>query len=191
MYLTRRYEKIKYKVCSPKSYTKKGSSHISESYKLWDQLWRQQESNKGLLPRGEEGHGKERKGELWKLLEKYCLMLFWFVHLVDWKKTWIGMAGKYNYFVLFKKLLSFDCARSSLLPGLSSSSGERGLLCWGSGLLTWWLLLLQSTGSRHAGSLAAALCSAVGVHGLSCPVACGIFLDQGSNLCPLHWQADS
>ena len=29
------------------------------------------------------------------------------------------------------------------------------------------------------------------VHGLSCSVACGIFLDQGSNPCPLHWQTDS
>ena len=28
-------------------------------------------------------------------------------------------------------------------------------------------------------------------HGPSCSVACGIFPDQGSNLCPLHWQADS
>ena len=28
-------------------------------------------------------------------------------------------------------------------------------------------------------------------HGLSCSLACGIFLDQGSNLCLLHWQADS
>ena len=28
-------------------------------------------------------------------------------------------------------------------------------------------------------------------HGLSCSAACGIFLDQGSNLCPLDWQADS
>ena len=28
-------------------------------------------------------------------------------------------------------------------------------------------------------------------HRLSSPVACGIFPDQGSNLCPLHWQADS
>ena len=28
-------------------------------------------------------------------------------------------------------------------------------------------------------------------HGLSCSTACGIFLDQGSDLCPLHWQADS
>ena len=24
-------------------------------------------------------------------------------------------------------------------------------------------------------------------HGLSCPVTCGIFLDQDLNLCPLHW----
>ena len=29
------------------------------------------------------------------------------------------------------------------------------------------------------------------VHGLSCSVACGIFPDQGLNLCLLHWQADS
>ena len=28
-------------------------------------------------------------------------------------------------------------------------------------------------------------------HRLSCSVACGIFLDQGSNPCSLHWQADS
>ena len=28
-------------------------------------------------------------------------------------------------------------------------------------------------------------------HGLSCSAACGIFLDQGSNPCLLHWQADS
>ena len=29
------------------------------------------------------------------------------------------------------------------------------------------------------------------MHGLCCSVACGYFLDQGSNLCPLHWQEDS
>ena len=27
--------------------------------------------------------------------------------------------------------------------------------------------------------------------GLSCPVACGIFPDQGLNLCPPHWQVES
>ena len=47
-----------------------------------------------------------------------------------------------------------------------------------------WLLLLRSMDSRSTGSVAVA-------HGLSCSVARGIFLDQGSNPCPLHWQADS
>ena len=45
-------------------------------------------------------------------------------------------------------------------------------------------LLYRSTGSRRAGSVVVA-------HGLSCSAACGIFPDQGSNPCPLHWQADS
>ena len=44
--------------------------------------------------------------------------------------------------------------------------------------------LLQSTGSRRSGSVIVA-------HGPSCSVACGIFPDQGSNPCPLHWQAGS
>ena len=45
-------------------------------------------------------------------------------------------------------------------------------------------LLLRSTGSRRTGSVIVA-------HGPSRSVACGIFPDQGSNPCPLHWQADS
>ena len=45
-------------------------------------------------------------------------------------------------------------------------------------------LLLRSTGSRRASSVVVA-------HGLTCSAACGIFPDQGSNPCPLHWQADS
>ena len=45
-------------------------------------------------------------------------------------------------------------------------------------------LLLLSTGSRRAGSVVVA-------YGLSRSTACGIFPDQGSNPCPLHWQADS
>ena len=45
-------------------------------------------------------------------------------------------------------------------------------------------LLLRSTGSRRTGSVIVA-------HGPSCSVACGIFPDQGSNPCPLHWQTDS
>ena len=45
-------------------------------------------------------------------------------------------------------------------------------------------LLLRSTGSRCGGSVVVA-------HGPSCSAACGIFPDQGSNPCPLNWQADS
>ena len=44
--------------------------------------------------------------------------------------------------------------------------------------------LLWSTGSRRAGSVIVA-------HGPSCSAARGIFPDQGSNPCRLHWQADS
>ena len=43
---------------------------------------------------------------------------------------------------------------------------------------------VASTGSRRAGS-------AIVAHGLSRSAACGIFPDQGSNPCPLYWQADS
>ena len=55
---------------------------------------------------------------------------------------------------------------------------------WCAGLSSSWPLLLGSTGSRRAGSVIVA-------HGPSCSAACGILTDQGSNPCPLHWQADS
>ena len=45
-------------------------------------------------------------------------------------------------------------------------------------------LLLRGTGSRRPSSVVVA-------HGPSCSAAHGIFPDQGSNPCPLHWQADS
>ena len=43
---------------------------------------------------------------------------------------------------------------------------------------------MRSSGSRCAGS-------AVVAHGPSCSAARGILPNQGSNPCPLHWQADS
>ena len=33
--------------------------------------------------------------------------------------------------------------------------------------------------------------SVAAVRGLGCPVACGIFPNQGLNVRPLHWQVDS
>ena len=55
---------------------------------------------------------------------------------------------------------------------------------WCAGLSLSRPLLLRSTVSRCAGSVVVA-------HGPSCSTACGIFPDQGSNPCTLHWQADS
>ena len=65
---------------------------------------------------------------------------------------------------------------------VAASGGHSSSWCVGLSLSR--PLLLRSTGSRCAGSVVVA-------HGPSCSAACGIFLDQGSNPCPLHWQADS
>ena len=67
------------------------------------------------------------------------------------------------------------------LSPVAVSGGHSSSRC--AGLSLPWPLLLQSTGSRCAGSVIVA-------HGPSCFTACGIFPDQGSNPCPLHWQAD-
>ena len=71
------------------------------------------------------------------------------------------------------------------MQGLSlvaASGGHSSSRCLGLSLSR--PLLLRSTGSRRAGSVIVA-------HGPSGSAACGIFPDQGSNPCPLHWQADS
>ena len=65
---------------------------------------------------------------------------------------------------------------------VAAGGGRSSSRC--AGLSLSWPLLLQSTGSRRAGSVVVA-------HGPSCSAVCGIFPDQGSNPCPLHWQADS
>ena len=65
---------------------------------------------------------------------------------------------------------------------VAASRGQCSSRC--AGLSLSWPFLLRSTGSRHAGSVAVA-------HGPRCSAACGIFPDQGSNPCPLHWQEDS
>ena len=88
------------------------------------------------------------------------------------------------------------------LSPVATSRGYSSLQCMGFSLQR--PLLLQSTSSRCLGfsscdtrvsaTLARGLqsaSSAAVVYGLSCSVACGILPDQGSNLCTLHWQADS
>ena len=55
-----------------------------------------------------------------------------------------------------------------------------------------WLLLLQSMGSRlHRLQWLQLEGSVLWPTDLVALAACGIFLDQGSNPCPLHWQVES
>ena len=99
----------------------------------------------------------------------------------------ISSLGKNTFFIyLFIYLFIYGCFGSSFLcEGFSlvaAGGGHSSSRC--AGLSLSWPLLLWSTGSRPAGSVIVA-------HGPSCSAACGIFPDQGSNPCPLHWQADS
>ena len=89
----------------------------------------------------------------------------------------------FNFIYLFIYL--WLCWVSVSVRGLSLAAargGHSSSRCAGLSLSQ--PLLLRSTGSRRAGSVVVA-------HGPSCSAACGIFPDQGSNPCPLHWQADS
>ena len=85
-----------------------------------------------------------------------------------------------NLFIYFWLCWVFVSVRGLSL--VAASGGHSSSRCAGLSLSQ--PLLLQSTGSRRAGSVVVA-------HGPSCSAACGIFPDQGSNPCPLRWQAGS
>ena len=90
-----------------------------------------------------------------------------------------------SYLSIYLSIYLWLCWVFVSLRGLSlvvASGGHSSSRCAGLSLSR--PLLLRSTGSRCAGSV-------VVPHGPSCSAACGIFPDQGSNPCPLHWQADS
>ena len=85
----------------------------------------------------------------------------------------------FNLFIYFWLCWVFISVRGLSL--VAASGGHSSSRCAGLSLSR--PLLLQSTGSRCTDSVVVA-------HGPSCSTACGILPDQGSNPCPLHWQAD-
>ena len=87
---------------------------------------------------------------------------------------------KFYLFIYLWLCWVFVSARGLYL--VAASGGHSSSRCAGLSLSR--PLLLRSAGSRRAGS-------AIVAQGPSCSAACGIFPDQGSNPCPLHWQADS
>ena len=101
----------------------------------------------------------------------------------DWpeKKMYFILSNIFIYLVIYLWL----CWVFVSVRGLSlvtASGGHSSSRCASLSLSR--PLLLRSTSSRRAGSVIVA-------HRPSCSVACGIFPGQGSNPCPLHWQADS
>ena len=96
--------------------------------------------------------------------------------------AWGSLNDLYIFFFFFFLWLCWVFIYVWGLSLVVASGGHSSSRCAGLSLSQ--PLLLQSTGSRRAGSVIVA-------HGPSCSAACGIFPDQGSNPCPLHWQADS
>ena len=94
-------------------------------------------------------------------------------------------------FYLFVALLGLHCC-----VGFSLVVGSRGY----SLVVVHGLLFIEaSCGAWALRHLGFSSCSSwtlehrlkVVMQGLSCSVACGIFMGQGSNMCFLHWQANS
>ena len=102
-------------------------------------------------------------------------------------------------------LFIFGCTGSSLLHvgflelrlvGATLHCGARASHCRGFSCCRAWALGAQASvvvahGLSSCGSWALERRLSGVMHRLCCSVACGIFLDQGSNPCPLHWQVDS
>ena len=105
----------------------------------------------------------------------FILFYFFFTFFLIFKET-----SFFNLFIYFWLCWVFISVQGVSL--VAASGGHSSSWCTGLSLSR--PLLLPSTGSRRAGSVAVA-------HGPSRSAACGIFPDQGSNPCPLHWQADS
>ena len=97
-------------------------------------------------------------------------------------RSFLFLFFKLIYLLIYLFLLCWVFVSVRGLSPVVASGGHSSSWCAGFSLSR--PLLLRSTGSRRAGSVVVA-------HGLSCSAACGIFPDQGSNPCPLHWQADS
>ena len=88
----------------------------------------------------------------------------------------------------FINLCIFGCAGSSLLYAQAfSSCGKQGLLSSCSAWASHWGGF-SCCGARVLGHTGSRILAEWPVLGLSCSLVCGIFLDLGSNLCPLHWQ---
>ena len=121
-----------------------------------------------------------------------CSVLLWFCPVLfcsvcvplRWSVIWlaVGILGLFfPFFLSFLPLLWVSVAVCGLLllwpSGATLSLRCSAPSCCGFSDCGAWALGTQA--------------SVVEAHRLSCPMARGLFLDQGSNMCPLRWQVAS
>ena len=104
------------------------------------------------------------------------------LHLVKFILFFLNVCLYYFKFLFIYFWLCWVFLSVQGLSLVAASGGHSSSRCAGLSLSR--PLLLRSTGSSRTGSVVVA-------HGPSRSTACGILPDQGSNPCPLHWQADS
>ena len=125
------------------------------------------------MQKGEIRMAQNREKKVVKLVLPSLSFFFFFVSVSQFV---------FYLFIYFYLWLCWVFVSVRGLSLVAASGGHSSSQCAGLSLSR--PLLLRSTGSRRAGSVIVA-------HGPSRSAACGIFPDQGSNPCPLHWQADS
>ena len=112
----------------------------------------------------------------------YSLLFFKF-YLFFWLH-WVFVAARGLSLVAVSRGYSFVAVRGLLIVVAS--------LCCGAQALGMRASVVTALGLSICGSWALECrLSSCGTRAFSCSTACGIFPDQGSNPCPLHWQVDS
>ena len=144
-----------------------------------EQWWERERQRKGG-GEGEREKQREREGEVWEKEPKTEAAVP-FLTLNGWPSLFFFSPFLIICLFIYLWLCWVFVSVRGLSPVVATGGHSSSRY---TGLSPWRPLPLQSTGSRRAGSVIVA-------HGPSRSAACGIFPDQGSNPCPLHWQADS
>ena len=132
----------------------------------------------------------------WLVTHSYCSLMWGLLLFIFTSNFFLGFFGnKAGFIFLFLiYFITFGCSGPLLLcmGFLQLRQAEAALQVQCACFSLQRLLLWGSTGSRALRASVVAACElVVVVHGLSCLMTCGIFLDQGLKLCPLLWQVDS
>ena len=116
-----------------------------------------------------------------RILFSFSLDIYPEVGLLDHMIVLFSIFLNYGYFMCLLLLLS-HFPSSCCWWGLLFLQCMDFSLCW---------LLVPGASLVMKRRLYSTRASIIMMHGLSCSAACEIFLDQGLNPCPLHWQVDS